>query len=200
MDDENVPDDFYSVDAVKSYLMELRKIPLFSYEEEVQYFKSIADAEDKLKSINDKKEIEKLNKKIIRCRNAIVEANLRLVVSIAKNYVNRGLEFLDLIQEGNNGLMTEITKYNYKRGYKFSTYATVDYQLVTSLRLGIYDEKLYSISEIGEIFNISDEEVLRKVAKGIELFHILVNGYQKLFGKEFPSLDGEKGLYLSLEL
>jgi RNA polymerase primary sigma factor len=94
-----------TTDAIRSYLQEIGKTPLLNAEEEVILAKRI----------------EKGNEE---ARQLLVTANLRLVVSIAKKYANRGLHLLDLIQEGNIGLMRAVEKFDYKRGYKFSTYAT----------------------------------------------------------------------------
>ena len=93
-------------DSVKIYLQQIGRIPLLSSEEELEVAKEI-------KEKNSQEAKEKL-----------VNANLRLVVSIAKKYIGRGLSFLDLIQEGNLGLMRAAEKFDYTKGYKFSTYAT----------------------------------------------------------------------------
>ena len=95
----------YLSDPVRMYLREIGRVSLLTYEEEVSLAKRVEK--------NDKKAREKL-----------INANLRLVVSIAKKYVNRGLTLLDLIEEGNIGLMRAVEKYDWRRGYKFSTYAT----------------------------------------------------------------------------
>ncbi|MBE7065552.1 MAG: RNA polymerase sigma factor RpoD [Ruminococcaceae bacterium] len=92
-------------DHVRMYLKEIGKVPLLSAEEEVALAKQIEEGSEEAK--------QKLN-----------EANLRLVVSIAKRYVGRGMQFLDLIQEGNMGLLKAVDKFDYRKGYKFSTYAT----------------------------------------------------------------------------
>lgn len=76
----------------------------------------------------------------------------------------------------------------------------MDCQLITSLHLGIYDGNIHSIKEIAEVFNINEEIVLEKLSKGISLFRTLVTRYQELFGHEFPTLNGENGLYLNLQL
>ncbi len=94
-----------SLDPIKMYLKEIGKTPLLSFEEEI----ALAKRYEK----NDEKAKEKL-----------IKANLRLVVSIAKKYLGRRLSFLDLIQEGNRGLIRGVEKYDWRRGYKFSTYAT----------------------------------------------------------------------------
>ncbi len=92
-------------DNVRMYLKEIGKISLLSLEEEQELSKRVAEGDEKAKKI-------------------LAESNLRLVVSIAKRYVGRGLLFLDLIQEGNIGLMKAVEKFDYGKGYKFSTYAT----------------------------------------------------------------------------
>ncbi|MEK9147215.1 MAG: RNA polymerase sigma factor RpoD [Patescibacteria group bacterium] len=95
----------YLSDPVRMYLREIGRVSLLTYEEEVALAKRV----------------EKADKK---ARERLINANLRLVVSIAKKYVNRGLTLLDLIEEGNIGLMRAVEKYDWRRGYKFSTYAT----------------------------------------------------------------------------
>lgn len=94
-----------TVDSVRMYLKEIGKIDLLTFEQEVEYAKAIElGSED--------------------ARKNLINANLRLVVSIAKKYIGRGLTFLDLVQEGNQGLMRAVEKFDWKRGFKFSTYAT----------------------------------------------------------------------------
>jgi len=92
-------------DHVRMYLKEIGKVPLLSGEEEIELAKRMEDGDEEAKQ-------------------KLAEANLRLVVSIAKRYVSRGMAFLDLIQEGNLGLIKAVEKFDYKKGYKFSTYAT----------------------------------------------------------------------------
>ena len=103
--DLSVPDGVSIEDPVRMYLKEIGKVPLLSAEEEIELAKrmELGDAEAKKR---------------------LAEANLRLVVSIAKRYVGRGMLFLDLIQEGNLGLIKAVEKFDYRKGYKFSTYAT----------------------------------------------------------------------------
>ena len=92
-------------EPIKMYLREIGQVPLLSHEEEVEYAKRAFEGDEEASKI-------------------LIEANLRLVVSIAKKHTNRGLKLLDLIQEGNIGLMKAVEKFEYTKGYKFSTYAT----------------------------------------------------------------------------
>ena len=96
----------FSDDSVKIYLQQIGKIPLLSHEEEIETAKKIQETGDE------------------EAKNKLVQSNLRLVVSIAKKYIGRGLSFLDLIQDGNVGLIKAAEKFDYSKGYKFSTYAT----------------------------------------------------------------------------
>ena len=119
-------------DPVRMYLKEIGKVPLLTAEEEVDLAKRIEAglfASEKLatsKKLNDKmrRDLEWIERDGQLAKKKLVEANLRLVVSIAKRYVGRGMLFLDLIQEGNLGLIRAVEKFDYTKGYKFSTYAT----------------------------------------------------------------------------
>ncbi len=101
----SVPDGISIEDPVRMYLKEIGKVPLLSAEEEVELAKRMSEGDEEAKK-------------------RLAEANLRLVVSIAKRYVGRGMLFLDLIQEGNLGLIKAVEKFDYQKGFKFSTYAT----------------------------------------------------------------------------
>ena len=74
----------------------------------------------------------------------------------------------------------------------------LEYQVITSLRLGLYDGMIHSLSELAELFNISEEEVLQKTEKGIILFQTIIERYKEIFSKEFPSLDGESTRILKI--
>ena len=104
-DDLSVPPGVKINDPVRMYLKEIGRVPLLTAEEEVELAKRIEQGDEEAK-------------------RRLAEANLRLVVSIAKRYVGRGMLFLDLIQEGNMGLIKAVEKFDYRKGYKFSTYAT----------------------------------------------------------------------------
>lgn len=121
-----------TADPVKDYLKQIGKVPLLNAEQEVELAKRIEAglfAEDKLSNADKlapklKRELEIIAEDGRRAKNHLLEANLRLVVSLAKRYTGRGMLFLDLIQEGNLGLIRAVEKFDYTKGYKFSTYAT----------------------------------------------------------------------------
>jgi RNA polymerase primary sigma factor len=122
-----------TADPVKDYLKQIGKVPLLNAEQEVELAKRIEAglfAEEKLAETRDKLttdqriDMEWIAEDGHRAKNHLLEANLRLVVSLAKRYTGRGMLFLDLIQEGNLGLIRAVEKFDYTKGYKFSTYAT----------------------------------------------------------------------------
>lgn len=141
--DLSVPDGISIEDPVRMYLKEIGKVPLLSAEEEIELAKKMeggaiarekiailsrraeeADGIDKAELEAEMKELQKDAEIGDEAKKRLAEANLRLVVSIAKRYVGRGMLFLDLIQEGNLGLIKAVEKFDYRKGYKFSTYAT----------------------------------------------------------------------------
>lgn len=140
VEDPKVQESLVSVnsdDSVKIYLRQIGKIPLLSSEEELELAKKIQENHDEF------------------AKNVLVNANLRLVVSIAKKYIGRGLSFLDLIQEGNVGLIKAASRFDYKKGYKFSTYAT--WWIQQSITRAIADKAriirlpIHMIDSIGKI-------------------------------------------------
>lgn len=131
--DLSVPEGTNIEDPVRMYLKEIGKVPLLSAEEEIELAQKMEAGEmakSQLEETGDdlddeaKKELQKLVAQGDYAKKKLAEANLRLVVSIAKRYVGRGMLFLDLIQEGNLGLIKAVEKFDYRKGYKFSTYAT----------------------------------------------------------------------------
>lgn len=133
LEDLSVPEGINIDDHVKMYLKEIGKVNLLTPEEELSLAKRMADGEtakEQLEEIGEeidedtKKQIDLLIADGEKAKKSLAEANLRLVVSIAKRYVGRGMLFLDLIQEGNLGLIKAVDKFDYTKGYKFSTYAT----------------------------------------------------------------------------
>ena len=141
--DLSVPEGVSVEDPVRMYLKEIGKVPLLTADEEIELAQNMEDGAVATEKINVlkgrldgaseeekaeiKEEIKTLQRDVDKGADAkkrLAEANLRLVVSIAKRYVGRGMLFLDLIQEGNLGLIKAVEKFDYKKGYKFSTYAT----------------------------------------------------------------------------
>ncbi len=134
VDPNTLVDSFAVDDPVRMYLKEIGKVPLLSPEEEIDLAQKMSDgnmAQERLEEVEEAslppQELAQLKlylKEGEKAKQKLAEANLRLVVSIAKRYVGRGMLFLDLIQEGNLGLIKAVEKFDYTKGYKFSTYAT----------------------------------------------------------------------------
>ncbi len=134
VDPNTLVDSFAIDDPVRMYLKEIGKVPLLSPEEEIELAQKMSggnlaqeqmdEAEEGSLSPEEMSRLKGLIREGDKAKQKLAEANLRLVVSIAKRYVGRGMLFLDLIQEGNLGLIKAVEKFDYTKGYKFSTYAT----------------------------------------------------------------------------
>ena len=182
-------------DSVKIYLQQIGKIKLLSSDEELEVAKKIKDSNsDEAKKI-------------------LVNANLRLVVSIAKKYIGRGLSFLDLIQEGNMGLMRAAEKFDYSKGYKFSTYATWWIQQAITraiadksrlIRLPVHMiETLSKIKKISMDLTIENgtaptkEEIAYKIGMSVQKLTQLIESAQGTISMESPANQKDENTKLS---
>ncbi len=172
-------------DSVKIYLQQIGKIPLLTAEEELEVAKKIKESNDE------------------HSKEILVNANLRLVVSIAKKYIGRGLSFLDLIQEGNMGLMKAAEKFDYAKGYKFSTYAT--WWIQQSITRAIADKSriirlpVHMIETLGKIKKVtmdlttetgkvpSKEEIAYRVGIPVNKLTSLIKAAQSTISIETPA-------------
>lgn len=182
-------------DSVKIYLQQIGKIKLLSPEEELEVAKEIKENNSE------------------HARQKLINANLRLVVSIAKKYIGRGLSFLDLIQEGNMGLMRAAEKFDYSKGYKFSTYATwwVQQSITRAIadksrliRLPVHMiETLSRIKKISTDLTIengsapSKEEIAYKIGMSVQKLSSLIESAQGTVSMESPANQKDDNTKLS---
>lgn len=170
-------------DSVKIYLQQIGKVKLLNSEQEIEIAKRIAEGDEAAKA-------------------QLVKANLRLVVSIAKKYIGRGLSFLDLIQEGNLGLIRAAEKFDYKRGFKFSTYAT--WWIQQSITRGIADKSrtirlpVHMIETIGRLKKVTrdmthelgrtptKEELAGKMGISLSKLRLVLKATQSTISLETP--------------
>jgi RNA polymerase primary sigma factor len=170
-------------DSVKLYLQQIGKVKLLTGNEEIEFAKRIAEGDDEAKG-------------------RLVQANLRLVVSIAKKYIGRGLSFLDLIQEGNLGLIRAAEKFDYRRGFKFSTYAT--WWIQQSITRGIADKSrtirlpVHMIETIGRLKKVTrdltnelnrtptKEELAQRMGISLPKLRLVLKATQSTISLETP--------------
>ncbi len=182
-------------DSVKIYLQQIGKIPLLTPEKELEIARNIKENNDE------------------RAKEALVNANLRLVVSIAKKYIGRGLSFLDLIQEGNMGLMRAAEKFDYTKGYKFSTYST--WWIQQAITRAIADKSrlirlpVHMIETLSKIKKISldltieyghaptKEEIAYKVGMPVNKLTALIESAQGTISIESPANQKDESTKLS---
>ena len=184
-----------SDDSVKIYLRQIGKIPLLTAEEELELARNIQENNDSL------------------AKEALVNANLRLVVSIAKKYIGRGLTFLDLIQEGNMGLIKAAAKFDYKKGYKFSTYAT--WWIQQAITRAIADKAriirlpIHMIDSIGKIrkatLDLTSElgrtptkqEIAYKLGMSVQKLNGIIKSAQSTVSMDTPATTEEESSKIS---
>ncbi len=192
VEDPKVQENLTSVnsdDSVRIYLQQIGKIPLLSSEEEYVLAKKIVEEHDEFS------------------KNMLVNANLRLVVSIAKKYIGRGLSFLDLIQEGNMGLMKAAGRFDYSKGYKFSTYAT--WWIQQSISRAIADKAriirlpIHMIESLGKIRRAtidlttelghtpSKQEIAYRLGVSVNKLTTIVKAAQSTISMETPANSSE---------
>ena len=195
VDPNTLVDSFNIDDPVRMYLKEIGKVPLLTADQEVELATTMsagreaeervarAEADGEVLSDEELAQLKKQIKAGEKAKQSLAEANLRLVVSIAKRYVGRGMLFLDLIQEGNLGLIKAVEKFDYTKGYKFSTYATwwetinkvirVSRQLLQELGHDpspeeISEEMNMPVDKVREILKIAQEPVSLETPIGEE--------------------------------
>ena len=192
VEDPKVQENLTSVnsdDSVRIYLQQIGKIPLLSAEQERELAKKVLEEHDDFS------------------KNLLVNANLRLVVSIAKKYIGRGLSFLDLIQEGNMGLMKAAGRFDYTKGYKFSTYAT--WWIQQSITRAIADKAriirlpIHMIESLGKIRRAtidlttelghtpSKQEIAYRLGVSVNKLSAIVKSAQSTISMETPASSSE---------
>lgn len=177
-------------DSVKIYLQQIGRVKLLTGQEEIDLGKRIAEGDDVAKQ-------------------KLIQANLRLVVSIAKKYIGRGLSFLDLIQEGNLGLIRAAEKFDYKRGFKFSTYAT--WWIQQSITRGIADKSrtirlpVHMIETIGKVKRMTremtlelgriptKEELAQRIGISLSKLRLVLKATQSTISLETPLNSKDEG-------
>ncbi len=177
-------------DSVKIYLQQIGKIPLLTTEQEVELAKKIYETQD------------------VFAKNLLVNANLRLVVSIAKRYIGRGLSFLDLIQEGNVGLMKAATRFDYTKGYKFSTYATwwIQQAIIRAIadKSRIIRLPIHMIESLGKIRKVTldlttelgrtptKQEIAYRLGVSVNKISSIIKSAQSTISMETPATTNEE--------
>lgn len=179
-----------SDDSVKIYLRQIGKIPLLTTEEELQLAQKVRENDDHF------------------AKEVLVNANLRLVVSIAKKYIGRGLSFLDLIQEGNLGLIKAVERFDYSKGYKFSTYAT--WWIQQSITRAIADKAriirlpIHMIDSIGKIRKVTldlsselgrtptKQEIAYRLGLSVQKLTSIIKSAQSTISMDTPATNDEE--------